>query len=387
MTETPHEPTHPYRRRMVALSAVALSSAAIAAGFAGAVIGHAVWPGRGSTVSADHGNFGLGGELPDGGTTPAASGAPANTASIAAKVDPALVDIDVSLGYQSAGGAGTGIVVSSDGEVLTNNHVIAGATKITAVDVGNGKTYTAKVVGYDPSHDLAVLQLQGASGLRTATFGDSSKVAVGDGVVGIGNAGGTGGTPSTAGGSVTGTAAQVTAADELSGASETLTGLIETNAPIQPGDSGGPLVNANGEIVGIDTAGSSAYSFGSSTTDAYAIPIDTALDVAKQIEAGNGSSTVHVGDTAFLGISVADGFGASSGLGVANVLSGNPAEKAGIVAGDTITSVDGRSVDSQTSIAGILLRHHPGDTVSIGWTDASGQSHTASVTLASGPQA
>src|SRR5262249_58525303 len=121
---------------------------------------------------------------------------------IAAKVSGALVDINVTFAYQGAG-AGTGIVVSSSGEVLTNNHVINGATRITATDVGNGRTYDATVVGYDPSHDIAVLQLKGASGLATATLGNSSKLSVGDPVVGVGNAGGVGGTPSSAGGKVT----------------------------------------------------------------------------------------------------------------------------------------------------------------------------------------
>ena len=176
------------------------------------------------------------------------TGSPADTAAIAAKVSPALVDINSTFGYQSAQGAGTGIVLTSNGEILTNNHVINGATKISVTDVGNGKTYTAKVVGYDDSHDIAVLQLQGASGLQTAKLADSSTAAVGAGVVAIGNAGGTGGTPSYAGGSITALNQSITASDDLDGANEQLTGLIEVNANIQPGDSGGSLVNTAGSV-------------------------------------------------------------------------------------------------------------------------------------------
>ena len=149
-------------------------------------------------------------------------------------------------------------MLTSTGEILTNNHVIDGATSISVTDVGNGKTYKATVVGYDKSHDIAVLQLQGASGLKTAKIGDSSKATVGESVVAIGNAGGTGGTPSAAGGSIVALNQQITASDELGGASEQLTGLIEVNADVQPGDSGGSLVDSAGQVIGIDTAASGA---------------------------------------------------------------------------------------------------------------------------------
>src|SRR5262249_34365228 len=143
------------------------------------------------------------------------SGGPANAAAIARKVDPALVDVNVMFENQSGAGAGTGIVVSSSGEGLTNNHVIDGATRDTVTDTGNGETYEATVVGYDQSDDIAVLQLQGASGLATATLGKSSKLSVGDPVVGIGNAGGSGGTPTYAAGRVTALNQSITAGDAL----------------------------------------------------------------------------------------------------------------------------------------------------------------------------
>ena len=181
-----------------------------------------------------------------------------STSQIAARVSPGLVDVVSTLGDQNATAAGTGMVLTSTGEVLTNNHVINGATSISVTDIGNGKTYTATVVGYDKSKDIAVLQLQNASGLQTVNLGDSSTVTVGQNVVAIGNAEGKGGTPSVVTGSVTALNQSITAGDDGSSDSEQLSGLIQTNAPIQPGDSGGPLVNSAGQVVGIDTAASSS---------------------------------------------------------------------------------------------------------------------------------
>jgi S1-C subfamily serine protease len=312
--------------------------------------------------------------------------------SIAAKVDPGLVDIDTTLGYDQEEAAGTGIVLTSNGEILTNNHVIDGATSISVTDVGNGKTYTASVVGYDTTQDVAVLQLKGASGLQTAGI-DTSGVSVGETVVGIGNAGGTGGTPSAAGGTVTALDQSITASDEGDGSSEQLSGLIETNADIQAGDSGGSLVNSAGEVVGMDTAASSGYSFqttgGSSGYEGFAIPIGKALTLAKEIEAGSASSTVHIGTTAFLGVEIdaASGYGnaASGGATVAGVITSSPAQTAGLSAGDVITSVNGDAVDGASGLSGLLEPDKPGDTVTIGWTDTSGVTHTTTVTLTSGP--
>jgi len=316
------------------------------------------------------------------------------------------VDINSTFGDQSAAGAGTGIVLTSTGEVITNNHVINGATTISVTDIGNGQTYKAKVVGYDSTHDIAVLQLAGASGLKTATIGDSSTATVGEPIVAIGNAGGTGGTPAAAGGSITGLNQSVTASNDLNGTQEQLTGAIGVNADVQPGDSGGSLVNSAGQVVGIDTAGSSGSSFDfagqSSDAQAFAIPINAAMSIAQQIEAGQQTSTIHVGGTAFLGVLVSSqasqggggaGFGGSgnstgsSGVTISGVVSGGAAAQAGLAAGDVITSFDGQTVDTPSTLTDLLVPLHPGDTVQVGWTDTSGQTHTASVALGSGPPA
>ena len=367
----------------------------------------------GSSNQSPFGGSGSGSSNSSGGSSSnsSASGSPADTAAIAAKVSPALVDINATFGYQQVQGAGTGIVLTSNGLILTNNHVINGETKLSVTDVGNGKTYSAKVLGYDDSHDIGLLQLEGASGLQTAKLGDSSTAAVGEGVVAIGNAGGTGGTPSYAGGSVVALNQSITASDELDGVGEQLSGLIETNANIQPGDSGGSLVDTAGRVIGIDTAASNGFSFNSSGTQGYAIPINEALSIAHQIQSGKGTTTTHVGATAFLGVELStsgnqgsggsgtgglfgggnasgnSGSSGTSGVAVSGVVSGGPAANAGLASGDTITSLDGQSIDSATTISSLLVSHHPGDKVQISWVDSSGQAHTATVDLGSGPPA
>jgi S1-C subfamily serine protease len=353
--------------------------------------------GAGAAIGLSYGSSG-------GSTATSTSKEVLSTSQIASRVDPAIVDVTSTLGYQEATAKGTGVVLTSNGEILTNNHVINGATSISVTDIGNGKTYKATVVGYDESHDIAVLQLSGASGLTTASTGDSATVGVGDNVVALGNAGGTDGTPAVAAGAITALNQAITASDESSGSSEQLTGLLETNADIQAGDSGGPLVNDHGQVIGIDTAASSGYQFGGggfgggfgnsgssgsgtgSTTQGYAIPINTALSIAKQIEAGQASSTVHIGATAFLGLEIASTQD-SQGVTLAGTKSGTAAAEAGLGQGDVVTALDGKSVTSGTDITKILVGHHPGDKVSISWTDTSGQSHTATLTLGTGPAA
>ncbi|HZV25836.1 MAG TPA: trypsin-like peptidase domain-containing protein [Acidothermaceae bacterium] len=329
------------------------------------------------------------------------SGAPANVSAIAATVSPGLVDINSTFGYQGASGAGTGIVLTSTGEILTNNHVIDGATAISVTDVGNGKTYKATVVGYDKTQDIAVLQLQGASGLKVAKIGDSSKATVGESVVAIGNAGGTGGTPSAAGGSIIALNQPITASDQLGGTSEQLTGLIEVNANVQPGDSGGSLVNSAGQVIGIDTAASgsngqydpfAAYQSGGSANQGFAIPINEALTIAREMVAGKASATVHIGGTAFLGVELAStasyyGGPTVSGAQIAGVIAGGTAAQAGLVGGDVITSLGGHTVDSATTLSTLMAGYHPGTKVVLGWTDVNGQAHTATVSLGSGPAA
>jgi S1-C subfamily serine protease len=296
-----------------------------------------------------------------------------------------VVVIETNLAYQNAAAAGTGIVLTSSGRILTNNHVIAGATTIRVVVPGTTHTYTARVVGYDTTADVAVLQLQKASHLRTVTTDTASNLKLGARVTAVGNAGGTGKLTSSRG-NVTGLHRSITVQGD-NGTTEQLTGLIETNAALQPGDSGGPLLNSAGRVVGIDTAASSGSPFAvSASSDGYAIPIGKATTIAKQIVAGKSSANVHIGATAFLGVQLGNSasFG-GHGATIVGVVSGAPAAAAGLVPGDVIIAVAGRAVSGPSDIAPIILAHKPGEKITITYFDASGQNQSAVVTLASGP--
>lgn len=355
--------------------------------------------GAGSVEGAGSGE----GEAGSGEGEAAGSGGSAGSGAgvsgaVTAKVDPALVDIDTDLGLQGGEAAGTGMVVTSGGEVITNNHVIDGATKITATDVGNGVTYTARVVGYDHSQDIAVLQLEGASGLKTVAFAGASP-AVGESVATIGNAGGAGGTPSATAGRVAALEQSITAGDEIDSSQEHLGGLIQIDGDLQPGDSGGPLVDERGEVLGMDTAASSTFQFQSSADEGFAIPVEHVLAIARQILRGESSSTVHIGATGLLGVfvqgrsgevqgqsaEVQGRSGEGEGAVVENVIAGAPAASSGLAAGDTITAVDGTRVGTPTALTEVILQKHPGETLAITWQTPAGAQQTANVTLAGGP--
>lgn len=297
-----------------------------------------------------------------------------------------VVLIRTVLGYQSAEAAGTGVVLTSDGLVVTNNHVVEGSTLIRVTVAATGQTYTATVVGTDATADVAVLQLQQASGLTTAALDDDGTLAVGDGVTAVGNAEG-GGTLLAAAGTVTGLDASVTTQAEGASAGESLTGMIRVDADVVSGDSGGPLLDDEGEVVGITTAASS----GSADITGFAIPVDDVLGVVSQIVAGHDTDTITLGYPAFLGVQLTQGTaatrGASLGAGatVGGVVDGTPAAQAGLAAGDTVTAVDGTPVTSADALASVLAQHAPGDTVALTWTTAAGVARSASVTLVAGP--
>ena len=257
------------------------------------------------TLQVSHSGTGTG-NLPGSGAVPApasSAAAPAGGTTGAAglrqavsKVGPGVVLINSTLQYSSEAAAGTGMVINADGLVLTNNHVIAGATKITAKVSATGRTYPATVVGYDRTGDIALIRLNGASGLKTVPLGNSTAVRIGSAVVALGNAEGQG-TVVTAAGQVTALNQTITAADQGSTAdTETLHGMIETNADIVPGDSGGPLASSASQVIGMDTAANSVSAGQQQQSAAgYAIPINTALSVARQIAAGQASPTISIG--------------------------------------------------------------------------------------------
>jgi S1-C subfamily serine protease len=307
------------------------------------------------------------------------------TGAVTSMVDPTLVDLTAALAYQpDTESEGTGIVLSPGGLVLTNNHVIAGAASIRAVDVGTGQEFTATVLGYDRSHDLALLQLEGAAGLPAARLGDSSQVTIGDPVVGIGNAGGKGGAPTAAAGIVVALDQRIESTNVYDHTSEQLDHVIATDADIEPGDSGGPLADRSGCVIGIDTAGASG-SKPFLSRKGFAIPIDAAMAEVRLIQAGRSSDTVHVGPTAFLGVQVGGGRG--RGLPVTGILYGTPAAQAGLASGDVIVALDGQALSSPEVLSAVLCRHGPGDPVQMVWDDASGVRHSGIVQFAAGPPA
>jgi S1-C subfamily serine protease len=342
-----------------------------------------------------------------------------NDETVYNKVEPGIVDINANLQYLEETAEGTGFVINAAaGLVLTNNHVIDGATSVTVTPVTSGRSYQAKVLGYDAADDVALLQLQGVTGLKAVPIGDSSQVSIGTPVLAIGNEAGQGGSPTVAPGIISSLDRTIEASDQSSGLTETLHNMLQTSADIRPGDSGGPLANAAGKVIGIDTAagGSTVYS-------GYAIPIDQALSIAKRIAAGPASGSIQIGMPAFLGALVANssstdprqqaiqeqrrtGSVSTSGRGctagnittvpasiaparsgalVDGVLCGTAASTVGLFAGDVITSIGGRAVTTPGSLTAIVDRYRPGSRTRLAWVSPDGGRHTALVTLSAGP--
>jgi S1-C subfamily serine protease len=382
-TDTPPPPAPRRSRRRVGVAAVfALSVAGGAFGVHQATQSPAV-TGQASVsqgtslptpVVPSFGGAAFGG-FPDGTGSSTAGTTTGTTTAATSAQQIGIVEINTVLAYQNAQAAGTGMVLTSTGEILTNNHVVEGATRISVTISSTGATYSATVVGTDPTGDVAVLQLAGASGLRTAAL-STATATVGEAVSGVGNAGGTG-SLTAASGTITALDQAITASDETGAGAEQLVGLLETDAAIQSGDSGGPLFGADGTVIGMDTAASSG-----GAVQGYAIPIATAEAIAAQIEAGVDNATIHQGYPAFLGVSLQDG---GAGVTVAGVVSGGPAAGAGLVAGDVILSVGGHSVTSAASLSSAMAGYAPGDRVSVRWTTATGATQSATVTLATGP--
>jgi S1-C subfamily serine protease len=285
-------------------------------------------------------------------------------------------------------GAGTGMVLTADGEILTNNHVVAGASGIEVTIPGLGNQ-TATVVGVAPTDDVALLRLNDVSGLSPVTLGDSSEVQVGDTVTAIGNAFGAPGPPTTTTGTVTALHRSIVARDPAGGSSERLDDVMQISADVHPGDSGGALINADGQVIGIITAGPS----NSTTGIGFAIPIDAALGIVNEIRAGHESSTILLGERGFIGVAVQPldpttasrlGLGDTSGALVAGVKGGSPAAQAGITAPSVIRSIDGVPVSSLDDLGTAIHSKTPGEQVRVTWVDTQGE-HTATLTLSDGP--
>jgi S1-C subfamily serine protease len=428
----PPMPPRPPRRRVGAVSylLVALVAGALGAGSVVALYHPA--SNNSASASPQPSSSALNpAPLPTGATPLPSSSSPSTSAgeqAIVNKVAPGLVIINTTLQYNGEQAAATGMVISPDGLVLTNNHVIEDSTSITA-RTANGHQYQAKVVGYDVTGDIALIQLQGASGLKTVPIGNSSSVKTGDSVVGMGNAEGQNAiVPVT--GQVTALNQTITAGDQGGSVTqETLHNMIQTNADIVSGDSGGPLANSAGQVIAMDTAGNDGGFSVQQNSSGYSIPIDTALAVAGQITQGQASSTVTIGYPPFMGIYIGqgsnsdpqaqaeqqnggnafggNGFGGNgnqncytsdrnlvapqnianvnSGTLILGTICGGPAMAAGMTAGSVITAVNGQAVGSPESLTGMVSKFRPGTTIKVTWVSPSGQRSTSSLKLTAGP--
>lgn len=349
-----------------------------------------------------------------------------NDGAVYSKVEPGVVDVSANLQYLDETAEGTGFVIdAADGLVLTNNHVIDDATSVMVTPVTSGKSYQATVVGYDLRDDIAVLRIDGASGLTAVTTGDSANLTVGTQVLALGNEAGQGGLPTVARGVISSTNRSIVASDQSSGLTETLHGVLQTSADIRPGDSGGPLANSAGQVVGMNTAaGSSGPGTG---VTGYAIPINTALSIARKIAAQRPAPGIQLGMPAFLGVLLPDssstnpaeqanqqagqqnGSASNSGRScltgdassytavpaaiapvkegalVDGVVCGTPAADAGLVAGDVITGLGGHAIASASSLASILNRDRPQTRATLTWVTIDGVQHSLPVTLDTGP--
>jgi putative serine protease PepD len=369
----PSTSPEPGRRR----GATTLVAIALAAGLLGGGVGASI-----TAATDDNGGSNVLSSL----NAPAQAGSAKATAveQVAAKLLPSVVSIEESAA-DGSGGEGTGVILSSDGQILTNNHVVAGAASGGSLTVtfNDGKSVDATIVGRDEKTDLAVIQAKGVSGLTPATLGDSSSLQPGEAVVAIGSPLGLQGTVTS--GIVSALDRPVRTGDaNAADSANTVIDAIQTDAAINPGNSGGPLVNLDGQVVGINSAiaslGAAAGGQSGSIGLGFSIPIDQARRIAKQlVDTGTASH-------AQLGVSVRDTTGnegdGSSGAYLASVNGGSAAGDAGLQVGDVVTKVGARRIDSADALIAAIRSYQVGDKVTLTYV-RNGRTDQATVTLGS----
>lgn len=373
-------PAPPKPTRAGALAAGAVAIALVAGGIGGAV-GSMTQAGRQSIAAGGSGSVGL--HVPG---LPAAASLPEGTIEkVAAKVVPSVVMLETDLGRQSE--EGSGIVLTQDGMILTNNHVVSAAAKSngapvpglrTTVTFADGRVAPFTVVGTDPASDIAVVRVQGMSGLSPITLGSSADLRVGQVVVAVGSPLGLEGTVTT--GIVSALNRPVSTNGEA-GNQNTVLDAIQTDAAINPGNSGGALVNMNGDLVGVNSAiatlgGDSADAQGGSIGLGFAIPVDQAKRIADELI----NSPDHTATHASLGVRVISDRSAH-GAKVVEVVPGEAAAKAGLPDGSTVTAFDKRPIGSADALVAAVRSKAPGDQVTLTYLDPAGDTKTAQVTL------
>ncbi|MBA2308622.1 MAG: trypsin-like peptidase domain-containing protein [Pseudonocardiales bacterium] len=335
------------RRRIAILAAVLTVVAALVGGGVGGVVGY-----RLAQPSTSTGSSVLDSPLPDADAVAAPAG---SVAQVAQTVLPSVVQLKIQGGGRS--GAGSGMVLSGDGLILTNNHVVESAAaaggSVTAV-FQDGRTAPAQIVGRDPTSDVAVVKAQGIAGLRPIDLGNSESLRVGQDVVAVGS-------PLGLGGSVT--SGIVSALDRAvslgqSADRETVINAIQTDAAINPGNSGGPLVDRQGRLVGINTAIATVSSQGGSVGVGFAIPVNQAKRIAEELQK-TGQATRPV-----LGVTIADAAN-DGGAQISELTPGGAAERAGLKVGDVITKLDNRRITDADELVAAVREHAPGDTVAL----------------------
>ena len=289
-------------------------------------------------------------------TRPAASAGDIDVAGVAATVGPSVVTVSamVSDGQAAGEAVGTGVVISADGEILTNAHVVAGAQEVRVRFSGNTEPTPADVVAVDTDNDLALLRVDVDAELPAATFADPASIRIGDPVVAIGFALDLDGDPTV-------TAGIVSALDRTLSVSRTdaLDGLIQTDAAISSGNSGGPLVNAAGQVIGINTAVAESDAQRAATNVGFAIGVGEVLDVLEDLRAGGQR------EPGFLGVELAERNDGGSGALVAVVNPASPAADAGLEVGDIVVAVDDQPINGSEGLVGVVRDHSPGDQVAI----------------------
>ncbi len=308
-------------------------------------------------------------------------------------VSPSVVSIDVATGFGSD--EGTGMIISSNGLVVTNNHVVAalmsaGGGQVTVTRTGTRAALSATLLGTSQRYDVALLQIQNASGLPAITFGPSTKLVVGDSVVAIGNALGlAAGTPTVTSGIVSALGRTVSANDAQSGASETLYAMIQTDAAINPGNSGGPLIDSSGQVVGMNTAVAGATSDGSAAQNiGFAIPSARIEHLLPALMRSHLPSTPRRAGS-YLGVWIHTNSGGivpgqHAGALVESVVPGDPAQKAGMKAGDVIVSINGTAILADADVTRVMETIKPGTTVAV-VVERGGKQLTLEVTVIAPP--
>jgi putative serine protease PepD len=364
----PPLPEPPRRRRFTAIALLAASCSLVGA-VGGVFAGRAIAPARTTTVSIGSNDRGV----------PVQAAAPGSYVDVAAKVLPSVVSIAVTT--NGGRGTGSGIVIRSDGYILTNNHV-AGDAQTIRVTFNDGTSATARLVGADAASDLAVVKVD-QTGLKAATLGQSASVRVGDQVLAVGSPLGLSGTVTAGIVSALNRPVNTTEGNgSLNGGAPVATVIdaIQTDAAINPGNSGGPLVDLAGQVVGVNsaiaTAGSTLGGQAGNIGVGFAIPIDQAKVIAGQLIANGHASRAQIG----VSVTDATSAGGDTRAVIQQVTAGGPADKAGLRAGDVVVAIGDQQITSADALIATVRSHQPGERVTVTY-ERGGSRHTATVTL------